>query len=45
MSTFLSAIQHLNAVVLQITAVLNVKPALQPVKLPVIKGMVPYNKQ
>lgn len=30
--------------VTQLTAVLNGKIILQPVKLPVVKGMVPYSK-
>jgi hypothetical protein len=45
MSTFLTAIQLVNTVVLQIAAVLNGKLVLQPVKLPEVTGMVPYNKQ
>ena len=40
----LTAIKFLNSVI-QINAVLKGKLILQPVKLPVLKGMLPYIKQ
>ncbi len=41
MSTFFSAIQYLTAMFLPTAGV----QVLQPVKLPVVEGMVTYNKQ
>jgi hypothetical protein len=45
MTTFFSILQQVNKIFLQMTANVSHQPGLQPVKQPVVTGMVPFGKQ